>query len=72
MHYDESEAHDQYLSSSGFPCGILSVIIIIIIMIIIIIITTIIMILEIFVAHNPELKAGAQCAHRKTQNELPI
>ena len=66
MHYDESEAHDQYLSSSGFPCGILSVIIIIII------ITTIIMILEIFVAHNPELKAGAQCAHRKTQNELPI
>ena len=67
MHYDESEAHDQYLSSSGFPCGILSVIIIIIIIII-----TIIMILEISVAHNPELKAGAQCAHRKTQNELPI
>ena len=22
---------------------------------------------EIYVVHNPELKAGAQCAHRKTQ-----
>ena len=49
MHYDESEAHDQYLSSSGFPCGILSVIIIMIIII------TIIIIQEISVAHNPEL-----------------
>ena len=27
---------------------------------------------EISIAHNPELKAGAQCAHRKTQNELSI
>ena len=27
---------------------------------------------EISIAHNPELKAGAQCAHRKTQNELHI
>ena len=27
---------------------------------------------EISVAHNPELKARAQCAHRKTQNKLPI
>ena len=26
---------------------------------------------EIYVVHNPELKAGAQCAHRKTQTELP-
>ncbi len=32
----------------------------------------IIIIQEISIAHNPELKAGAQCAHRKTQNELPI
>ena len=36
-------------------------------LIIIIIITQ-----EISIAHNSELKAGAQCAHRKTQNELPI
>ena len=27
---------------------------------------------EISMAHNPELKAGAQCAHRKRQNKLPI
>ena len=27
---------------------------------------------EISIAHNLVLKAGAQCAHRKTQNELPI
>ena len=30
------------------------------------------MIQEISIAHNPELKPGAQCAHRKTQNELPL
>ena len=30
------------------------------------------MIQEISIAHNPELKPGAQCAHRKTQNELSI
>ena len=31
-----------------------------------------IIIQEISIPHNPKLKAGAQCAHRKTQNELPI
>ena len=37
-----------------------------------IIIIIIMIIQEISIAHNPELKAGAQCTHRKTQNELPI
>ena len=32
----------------------------------------IIIIQEVSVAHNPELKAGAQGTHRKLQNELPI
>ena len=41
-------------------------------MLIMIIIIIIIIIQEISTAHNPEQKAGAQCAHRKTQNELPI
>ena len=41
-------------------------------MIIIIIMIIMIIIQEISIAHNPELKAGTQCAHRKTQNELPI
>ena len=38
----------------------------------IIIVIIIIIIQEISIAHNPEVKAGAQCAHRKTQNELPL
>ena len=40
--------------------------------IVILLLLLIIIIQEISIAHNPELKAGAQCAHRKTQNELPI
>ena len=32
----------------------------------------VIIIQEVSIPHNPQLKAGAQCAHRKTLNELPI